>query len=86
MALRFVVGAHFFHEGYTKWRDPKPFSAPVFSAAKGPAANFYHGLVWDKDGLFRLDKETTFRIAHMGEIQMEDIERLLAAMEEYLKK
>jgi predicted phosphoserine aminotransferase len=31
-------------------------------------------------------KETTFRIAHMGEIQMEDIERLLAAMEEYLKK
>lgn len=31
-------------------------------------------------------KETTFRIAHMGETQMEDIEKLLAAMEEYLKK
>jgi aspartate aminotransferase-like enzyme len=31
-------------------------------------------------------KDTTFRIAHMGEIQMEDIEKLLAAMEEYLKK
>jgi predicted phosphoserine aminotransferase len=31
-------------------------------------------------------KETTFRIAHMGEIQMEDIEKLLAAMEEYLKR
>ncbi len=31
-------------------------------------------------------KESTFRIAHMGEIQMEDIEKLLAAMEEYLKK
>lgn len=31
-------------------------------------------------------KETTFRIAHMGEIQMTDIEKLLAAMEEYLKK
>ena len=31
-------------------------------------------------------KETTFRIAHMGEIHMEDIEKLLAAMEEYLKK
>lgn len=31
-------------------------------------------------------KETTFRIAHMGEIQMEDIDKLLAAMEEYLKK
>jgi aspartate aminotransferase-like enzyme len=31
-------------------------------------------------------KESTFRIAHMGEIQMEDIEKLLAAMEEYLAK
>jgi len=31
-------------------------------------------------------KDTTFRIAHMGEIQMGDIEKLLAAMEEYLKK
>jgi predicted phosphoserine aminotransferase len=31
-------------------------------------------------------KETTFRIAHMGETQMEDIEKLLAAMEKYLKK
>jgi predicted phosphoserine aminotransferase len=31
-------------------------------------------------------KETTFRIAHMGEIQMADIEKLLAAMEEYLKR
>jgi aspartate aminotransferase-like enzyme len=31
-------------------------------------------------------KETTFRIAHMGEIQLADIEKLLAAMEEYLKK
>jgi len=31
-------------------------------------------------------KDTTFRIAHMGEIQMEDIEKLLAAMEEFLKK
>ena len=31
-------------------------------------------------------KDTTFRIAHMGEIQMEDIEKLLEAMEEFLKK
>jgi predicted phosphoserine aminotransferase len=31
-------------------------------------------------------KETTFRIAHMGEIQIADIEKLLEAMEEYLKK
>jgi predicted phosphoserine aminotransferase len=31
-------------------------------------------------------KDKTFRIAHMGETQMEDIEKLLEAMEEYLKK
>lgn len=31
-------------------------------------------------------KDKTFRIAHMGEIQMEDVKKLLAAMEEYLKK
>jgi aspartate aminotransferase-like enzyme len=31
-------------------------------------------------------KATTFRIAHMGETQMEDIDKLLEAMEEYLKK
>jgi len=31
-------------------------------------------------------KDKTFRIAHMGEIQMEDIEKLLAAMEEFLRK
>jgi uncharacterized membrane protein YphA (DoxX/SURF4 family) len=60
--LRFVVGAHFFHEGYTKWRDPKPFSAPVFAAAKGPFAGFYHSLVWDADGLGRLNEEETFRL------------------------
>jgi aspartate aminotransferase-like enzyme len=29
-------------------------------------------------------KEKTFRIAHMGEIQMADVDRLLAAMDEYL--
>jgi len=31
-------------------------------------------------------KDKTFRIAHMGEIQMEDLEKLFEAMEEYLKK
>jgi hypothetical protein len=59
--LRFVVGAHFFHEGYSKWRDPKPFSAPVFGGAKGPFAPLYHNLLWDRDGLNRLDYGQTVR-------------------------
>jgi aspartate aminotransferase-like enzyme len=31
-------------------------------------------------------KNITFRIAHMGEIQLSDLEELFAAMEEYLKQ
>jgi aspartate aminotransferase-like enzyme len=31
-------------------------------------------------------KNKTFRIAHMGEIQLEDLEELFAAMEDYLKR
>lgn len=31
-------------------------------------------------------KNVTFRIAHMGETQMEDVEKLLQAMEEYLRQ
>jgi aspartate aminotransferase-like enzyme len=31
-------------------------------------------------------KNITFRIAHMGEIQMADIEELLTVMEEFLKR
>jgi len=31
-------------------------------------------------------KNITFRIAHMGETQMEDVDELLRAMEEFLGK
>jgi aspartate aminotransferase-like enzyme len=31
-------------------------------------------------------KDKTFRIAHMGEINMKDVDVLLAAMEEFLAK
>jgi uncharacterized membrane protein YphA (DoxX/SURF4 family) len=62
VALRFVVGAHFFHEGFTKWRDPKPFSAPVFGAAKGPFAGFFRSLVWDPDAEARLNEDETFQL------------------------
>jgi aspartate aminotransferase-like enzyme len=31
-------------------------------------------------------KDKTFRIAHMGETQLEDIERLLSAIEDYLRR
>jgi uncharacterized membrane protein YphA (DoxX/SURF4 family) len=57
--LRVVVGLHFVHEGWTKLQRPQPFSAAFFSSAKGPLAKWYHALVWDPDGLFRLDLDAT---------------------------
>jgi uncharacterized membrane protein YphA (DoxX/SURF4 family) len=59
VALRFVIGAHFFHEGYTKWRDPKPYSGAFFNASKGPFAPFFQAHVLDRYGLERLDADKT---------------------------
>ena len=52
--LRVGIGVHFLSEGWSKIENPKPFSGGFFSNAKGPLAPFYKNLVWDADGLFRL--------------------------------
>jgi uncharacterized membrane protein YphA (DoxX/SURF4 family) len=57
--LRVGIGVHFLSEGWSKLEKPKPFSAGFFGNAKGPLAPVYKNLVWDADGLFRLDLETT---------------------------
>ena len=59
MALRVVIGLHFFTEGAAKQRDPKPYSAGFLGNAKGPLAPLYHNMVWDKDGYARLNKDAT---------------------------
>lgn len=59
IALRVGIGMHFFREGLNKVRDPKPFSAGFFGNAKGPLADQFHRLVWDRDGLARLDYKKT---------------------------
>jgi len=59
LLLRVGIGIHFLAEGLTKLEKPKPFSAGFFGNAKGPLAPVYKGLVWDADGLYRLDVETT---------------------------
>lgn len=59
-ALRVGLGLHFYLEGSSKLRDPKPFSAPFFSQAKGPFAWFFHSQIWDADGFARLNKATVF--------------------------
>src|SRR5258705_225183 len=57
--LRVGIGVHFLAEGWSKLENPKPFSAGFFGNAKGPLAPVYKNLVWDADGLNRLDLETT---------------------------
>ena len=55
--LRIGIGVHFLSEGWTKVDDPKPFSAAFFGNAKGPLAPLYKQMVWDADGVHRLDLE-----------------------------
>lgn len=59
VALRVGVGMHFFQEGLEKLKNPKPFSQYFLDAAKGPFAESYRRMVWDADGLYRMDVETT---------------------------
>src|SRR5437763_2310597 len=57
--LRIGIGVHFLAEGWTKLENPRPFSGGFFSNAKGPLAPLYKNMVWDADGLYRLDVEAT---------------------------
>jgi uncharacterized membrane protein YphA (DoxX/SURF4 family) len=55
VALRVGVGLHFYLEGAAKLQNPKPFSAGFLGSAKGPLADHYKQMVWDADGLYRLN-------------------------------
>jgi uncharacterized membrane protein YphA (DoxX/SURF4 family) len=59
VALRLAIGMHFFLEGKAKLEDPRPFSAGFFGNAKGPFAPLYKQMVWDADGLYRLNYNYT---------------------------
>jgi len=54
IGLRLTIGFHFFSEGLDKLLNPRPFTAPFLSAAKGPFAPLLRSYVWDADGLVRL--------------------------------
>ena len=57
--LRVGIGVHFLSEGWAKLENPKPFSGGFFGNAKGPLAPLYKNMVWDADGRYRLDLDTT---------------------------
>lgn len=96
VALRLGVGAHFFLEGAAKLESSSSFSAGFLGNAKGPLAPLYQRMVWDADGLHRLDRDGTFafwdnyknRVVshfHFDEKQTKEADRLLKAYEDRLR-
>ena len=59
VALRIGIGFHFFKEGTAKLHNPKWSSAGFLGNAKGRFAESFHDMVWDADGLARLDRDET---------------------------
>ncbi len=59
IALRIGIGFHFFKEGADKLHTPGWTSAGFLGNAKGQFADSFHNMVWDVDGLARLDLEET---------------------------
>ncbi len=54
VALRFTIGYHFYMEGATKVREGNFSSKGFLTAAKGPLANQFKGLIPDYEGFIRL--------------------------------
>jgi uncharacterized membrane protein YphA (DoxX/SURF4 family) len=62
VALRVTIGLHFSVEGINKFVDPKPFTAGFLRISKGPFTPIFRAMVWDDDGLARLDRQQTREI------------------------
>lgn len=54
VALRLTIGCHFFYEGVWKINDDDFTVKPLLTAAKGPFAPLFHGMIPDLDGRERL--------------------------------
>ncbi len=59
IALRLVIGWHFYKEGVTKLQGAPFSSGALFSSAKGPLAHVYRFPVYDPYGEARLDRGRT---------------------------
>ena len=63
VVLRLALGWHFLYEGIWKVTHRDQFVGETegfLSAARGPASNFFYGMVPDIDGHIRLEKELEF--------------------------
>jgi uncharacterized membrane protein YphA (DoxX/SURF4 family) len=59
VALRLAVGWHFFREGADKITGGDFTSASFMESSKGPFAPAFRAMIWDGDGLARLDEKAT---------------------------
>ena len=96
LALRVGIGLHFFLEGADKLESGNSFSAGFLGNATGPLAPLYKRMVWDPDGLYRLDRDGTLAhwdnyknrvVSHFGfdDKQTREADRALKAYDTRLK-
>jgi uncharacterized membrane protein YphA (DoxX/SURF4 family) len=70
VALRLAVGWHFFREGADKMTAGDFSSAGFMESAKGPLAPAFRNMVWDVDGLARLDEQATLDAWNQYRVQV----------------
>lgn len=59
--LRMTIGYHFLSEGTEKYQAGNWTAKPFFANAKGPFAGKFREMVWDHDGVLRLDREGSLK-------------------------
>lgn len=70
LALRLAVGWHFFREGADKITTGDFTSASFMEASKGPLAPVFRGMIWDADGIARLDQMATLDAWNQYRVQV----------------
>ncbi len=86
LALRLCIGWHFYKEGSDKVRSGSFSASGFLGGATGPLAGMYHGMVWDRDGEFRLDVPRTVESWHTSAIQIERAYGFSAEQKEAVQK
>ncbi len=67
--LRVTIGWHFYMEGVSKVRGGGFSSEGFLVAAKGPLAENFQSIIWDKDGRMRLNQEATNALFENAAVQ-----------------
>jgi uncharacterized membrane protein YphA (DoxX/SURF4 family) len=85
VALRLMIGWHFYQEGVQKIPDPNWTTAGFFTGAKGPLADYFELLVYDVDGRERLNfvRTETGKVSVDPDRTLETWKQFRAKVEQY---